>query len=132
MKIIKSDQAPPPVGPYSQAVFLRGGEFLFLSGQLGLDSSGEIVEGGVGAEVRQVFINIEAVRKAAGMEKENIAKTTIFLKNMDDFTLVNSLYEKFFGNHKPARSTVEVLSLPKGGLVEIEVIAVKDMDPSSS
>jgi 2-iminobutanoate/2-iminopropanoate deaminase len=129
MKTILADQAPPPVGPYSQAVLSDRGEYLFLSGQLGLDQSGKIVEGGVGAEAKWAFMNVEAILAAAGMKKTNIVKTTIFLKDMNDFAFVNDLYESFFGDHKPARSTIEVSHLPIGGLIEIEAIAVKEASP---
>ncbi|HVN98386.1 MAG TPA: RidA family protein [Syntrophorhabdaceae bacterium] len=125
MKSILTGSAPLPVGPYSQAVLSTGGEYLFLSGQLGLDLSGAIVKGSVEAEAKQVFANIEAVLAAAGMGRRNVVKTTIFLKDMNDFSVVNSLYETFFGDHRPARSTIEVSRLPKGGLIEIEAIAVK-------
>jgi 2-iminobutanoate/2-iminopropanoate deaminase len=130
MKIILTDQAPLPVGPYSQSILTEVGNYLFVSGQLGLDRSGKLVEGGVDSEAKQILINLEAIIASAGMEKSNIVKTTIFLKNMGDFSLVNDLYESFFGDHKPARSTVEVSNLPKGGLIEIEAIAVKELNPS--
>jgi 2-iminobutanoate/2-iminopropanoate deaminase len=125
MKSIFTSKAPLPVGPYSQAILAEPGEMLFLSGQLGLDpASGELATGGVAEETKQVLKNMEAVLAAAGMGKANVVKTLIFLTDLKDFALVNGLYEAFFGDHKPARSTVEVSHLPKGGLVEIEAIAV--------
>jgi len=125
MKTILTDQAPQPIGPYSQAILAEPGELLFLSGQLGLDSlSGELAKGGVEGEAKQALKNMEAVLMAAGMRKGNVVKTTIFLKDLNDFAIVNSLYGAFFGDHKPARSTIEVSRLPKGGLVEIEAIAL--------
>jgi 2-iminobutanoate/2-iminopropanoate deaminase len=126
MKTVYTDKAPKPVGPYSQAVLAGPGEVLFISGQLGLDgTTGELVKGGAGNEAAEALRNLGAVLEAAGMKKEDVAKTTIFLKDLNDFSLINGLYEEFFGDHKPARSTFEVARLPKGGLVEIEAIAVK-------
>jgi 2-iminobutanoate/2-iminopropanoate deaminase len=125
MKTILTDQAPQPIGPYSQAILAEPGELLFLSGQLGLDPlSGELAKGGVEGEAKQALKNMEAVLMAAGMRKGNVVKTTIFLKDLNDFAIVNGLYGAFFGDHKPARSTIEVSKLPKAGLVEIEAIAL--------
>lgn len=125
MKTILTDQAPQPIGPYSQAILAEPGELLFLSGQLGLDPlSGELVKGGVEGEAKQALKNMEAVLMAAGMEKSDVVKTTIFLKDLNDFAIANGLYGAFFGDHKLARSTIEVSRLPKGGLVEIEAIAL--------
>lgn len=124
LKSISSDKAPAAVGPYSMAIEANG--FIFCSGQLGLDpASGTIVEGGVEAEAHQVFANINAVLESAGVTLDNVVKATVFLQDMNDFPKVNEIYAQHFGEHKPARSTVEVAKLPKGGLVEIEVIAVK-------
>jgi 2-iminobutanoate/2-iminopropanoate deaminase len=125
MKTILTDQAPQPIGPYSQAILSGPGELLFLSGQLGLDPlSGELAKGGVEGEAKQALKNMEAVLTAAGMGKSNVVKTTIFLKDLSDFVIVNDLYGAFFRDHKPARSTIEVSRLPKDGLVEIEAIAL--------
>jgi 2-iminobutanoate/2-iminopropanoate deaminase len=125
MKTILTDQAPQPVGPYSQAILTEPGALLFLSGQLGLDPlSGELAKGGVEGQIKQALKNMEAILTAARMGKNNIVKTTIFLKDLNNFATVNDLYETFFGDHKPARSTIEVSRLPKGGLVEIEAIAL--------
>ena len=121
-KIVKSDKAPAPIGPYSQAVEV--GEFLFCSGQIGLNAeTGEVASGGVKEQTEQVMANIEAVLAAADMKFEHVVKTTIFLTNMADFTTVNEVYGRHFSKNPPARSTVAVAGLPKGVKVEIEVIA---------
>ena len=123
-KIIHTSEAPDPIGPYSQAVI--GGNFIFLSGQIGIDAkNGQIVEGGIEEQTRQVLTNIRAVLEASGSQIESVVKTTIFLKNMDDFPQVNNIYAEYFGNSMPARSTVEVSCLPKNVLIEIECIALK-------
>jgi 2-iminobutanoate/2-iminopropanoate deaminase len=128
MKTILTNRAPLPVGPYSQAIRSTAGEFLFISGQLGLDASGAMVPGGIAVETKQVLVNMEAILSEAGMGKDNVVKTTIFLKNINDFAIVNGLYETFFGDHRPARSTIEVAQLPKGGLIEIEAIALMEQN----
>jgi 2-iminobutanoate/2-iminopropanoate deaminase len=123
--IITSPHAPKPVGPYSQAV-QASGHFVFLSGQLGLDpSTGKIVGGGdVALEAEQVLKNVEAVLKQAGLHFSDVVKSTVFLLDMADFPVVNSVYERFFGlTNPPARSTFQVAGLPLGGRVEIECIA---------
>jgi len=97
---------------------------LFTSGQIALTPEGTFVEGGIEAQTKQVLENLDAVLKAGGATAEQIVKTTIFLANMDDFAAVNALYGTFFGDHKPARSTVAVKTLPKNALVEIEAIAL--------
>ena len=125
-KIILTKDAPAPIGPYSQAVECNG--LLFCSGQIPLDpASGAVVgEGDVEAQTRQVMKNISAVLKAGSVTFNEIIKTTIFLKNMDDFPKVNAIYgESFQAPNFPARSTVEVARLPKNVLVEIEVLAQK-------
>jgi 2-iminobutanoate/2-iminopropanoate deaminase len=124
MKIITTEKAPAAIGPYSQAVQADNG-MVWLSGQIGLDATtGELKEG-LEEQTKQIFINIEGVLEAAGLTKTNIVKTTVFVTNIGDFLKVNDLYSQFFGDHKPARSTVEVSSLPKGAVIEIEVLAVK-------
>jgi 2-iminobutanoate/2-iminopropanoate deaminase len=122
-KEILTTQAPAPIGPYSQAIEI--GNIVFCSGQIPLDpSTGQIVgEGNVEAQTAQVMKNISAVLKQAGLGFQNVAKTTIFLKNMGDFPKVNAIYAESFTAPFPARSTVEVARLPKDVLVEIEVIA---------
>ena len=123
MNIITSDKAPAAVGPYSIAIEANG--VVYCSGQLGLDpATGNLVEG-LEAQVDMIFSNIKAVLEAAGTDLNHVVKSTVFLQNMSDFPVFNEIYAKHFGDHKPARSTVEVAKLPKGGLVEIEVIAVR-------
>lgn len=122
MKSISTPHAPSAIGPYSQAI--QAGGFLFTSGQIALTPEGTFVEGGIEAQTKQVLENLDAVLKAGGATAEQIVKTTIFLANMDDFAAVNALYGTFFGDHKPARSTVAVKTLPKNALVEIEAIAL--------
>ena len=123
-KIIYSEKAPKPIGPYSQAVV--AGNLIFLSGQIGIDPhTSNIVAGGVTAETRQVMANIRAVLEKANLTFANIIKTTIFLANLADFTEVNKIYAEYFTKDFPARSTVEVKALPKGAKIEIEVIAEK-------
>lgn len=121
-KIIFSENAPKPIGPYSQAV--KVGNLVFLSGQIGIDpKTGNLVAGGIVAETRQVMNNIRAVLAEANLTFENIIKVTIFLSNLADFAEVNQIYSEFFPKDFPARSTVGVQALPKGAKVEIEVIA---------
>ena len=123
-RIIATDRAPGALGPYSQAV--GAGEFVFLSGQVGIDpATGKIAAGDVGGQVRQVLENLSAVLEAAGMTMENVVKTTIFLASMDDFSVVNEVYGSYFAENPPARATIEVSKLPLGALVEIEAIAKK-------
>ena len=120
---IHTDHAPAAVGPYSQAV--RAENLLITSGQLGLDPSTGVLPEGVEKQTRQSLENIGAILAEAGFSRTDVVKTTVFIRNMDDFSLVNEIYAAFFGGHKPARSCVEVSALPKGGLVEIEAIASK-------
>lgn len=122
MDIITSENAPAAVGPYSQAI--RAGEFLFCSGQIGLDPHTKMLVGkDIRAQTVQIFKNIRAVLNAAGMDLKDIVKTTVFLKSMDDFPIVNDIYGRELGGHRPARSTVEVARLPLNALIEIECIA---------
>ena len=121
--IIHTEQAPAAVGPYSQAV--RTGNLLLTSGQLGLDPETGILPEGVETQAEQSLKNIDAILAAAGYARTDVVKTTVFIRNMADFGKINAIYAAFFGDHKPARSCVEVSALPKGGLVEIEVIASK-------
>jgi 2-iminobutanoate/2-iminopropanoate deaminase len=121
LQVIATDQAPAAIGPYSQAIKLGG--LLFTSGQIPLDSSGLLVEGGIEEQTHQVFRNLEAVLSAAGASFQDVVKATVFIKDMNQFAAVNGIYASYFGEHKPARSTVEVARLPKDVLVEIEVIA---------
>jgi 2-iminobutanoate/2-iminopropanoate deaminase len=123
-KVIKTDKAPAAIGPYSQAIEIEAGKKLvFLSGQIALDpATGQIVAGGVEAETMQVMKNIEALLKEIGANFENVLKTTIFLKDFNDFTTVNQLYGSHFRQNPPARSTVEVARLPRDAKIEIECI----------
>ncbi|MCD8509402.1 MAG: RidA family protein [Bacillus sp. (in: Bacteria)] len=122
-EVVATKNAPGAIGPYSQAVIT--GNFVYSSGQLGMDpETGELLEG-LEAQTKQVFKNIEAVLEAAGCTMANVVKATVFMKNMDDFAAVNAIYAEQFAEPFPARSAVEVARLPKDGLVEIEVIAVK-------
>ena len=123
LQIIHTADAPAAVGPYSQAI--RSGNLLLTSGQLGLDPATGTLPEGVEAQAKQALENIGAILAEAGYAKEDVIKTTVFIRNMGDFAAVNAIYASFFGDHKPARSCVEVSALPKGGLVEIEVIASK-------
>ena len=111
------------VGPYCHAVLC--GDTLYTSGQLGLVPETGALPEGVQAQAEQALKNLEAVLQAAGMGMQDVVKTTVFLQDMGDFAQVNEVYEKAFGAHKPARSCVQVAALPKGGLVEVECIAVK-------
>lgn len=125
-QIIRTDQAPAPVGPYNQAIIATG-KMLFASGQIPLDPiSGEIIgTGDVSKQTEQVMNNLAAVLKAAGATWQDVVKTTVFLKNMEDFPVMNGVYALYFmEGQAPARATVEVARLPKDVLVEIECIAV--------
>ncbi len=122
MQIISTPNAAQAIGPYSQAI--KAGGFIFTSGQIALRPDGEFVSGGVEAQSRQVLQNLAAILKEAGATLQDAVKTTIFLADMGDFAAVNEIYAAAFGEHKPARSTVQVAKLPKGALVEIEVIAL--------
>ncbi|AYQ36078.1 MULTISPECIES: RidA family protein [Runella] len=124
-KIIFTTAAPSPIGPYSQAVMV--GDTLYVSGQIPIDpDNGDLVTGNIENEARQVMLNIGAILKEAGLHYHNIIKTSIFLKDMNNFGKVNEVYGHFFSGHYPARETVEVSRLPKDVNVEISVIAVKD------
>ena len=123
LSIIQTEKAPAAVGPYSQAI--RTGDLLITSGQLGMDPETGIIPEGVEAQAEQSLRNIDAILAAAGYKRTDVVKTTVFIRNMDDFGKVNNIYATYFGDHKPARSCVEVSALPKGGLVEIEAIASK-------
>lgn len=121
-KIIRTDNAPAPIGPYNQAV--QYGNMLFVSGQIALDAaSGELVQGDIQAETRKVMENLEAILTAAGMSFANVLKTTIFLMDMGQFAQVNEVYGGYFTENAPARETVQVAGLPKGVQVEISVVA---------
>ncbi len=121
-KIIHSNSAPEPIGPYSQAVQFEN--LIFTSGQIAINPvNNELIAGDVEDQTRQVLENLRAVLEAATASLDTVIKTTIFLKNMDDFVKVNNVYDSFFGSSVPARSTVEVARLPKDVMVEIDCIA---------
>lgn len=123
-KIVETKNAPKAIGPYSQAVEKNG--MLFLSGQIPLNPlTGEVVGNTVELQAKQIFENMSAVLRAANYSFSDIVKTTVFLTNMNDFTVVNAVYTSFFDKDFPARSAVAVTALPKGVLVEIEAIAIK-------
>lgn len=123
-KIVKTNQAPAPIGPYNQAVKANG--FLFVSGQIPADpKTGEILKGTIEEETELVMENLQAILSEAGLSFKNIVKSSIFIKNMDDFGKINSVYGSFFTDNFPARETVEVARLPKDVNVEISVIAVE-------
>ena len=121
-EIIKTDNAPGAIGPYSQAV--KAGGFVFCSGQIPIDpATGEFVSEDVAEQTEQVLKNLSAVLKAAGTSLDNVVKTTVFLADMNDFTAMNDVYAKFFSEHKPARATVQAARLPRDARVEIECVA---------
>jgi 2-iminobutanoate/2-iminopropanoate deaminase len=122
-KVITSKSAPAAIGPYSQAICVEGGRTIYFSGQIALDpATTQLVTGGVEAETKQTMMNIEGLLKEIGATFENVVKTTIFLKDIADFTTVNQIYGGYFRKDPPARSTVEVSHLPRNAKVEIEVI----------
>ena len=122
MKAISTKKAPGAIGPYSQAI--QAGEFVYTSGQLGLDpETGLFPEGGIKEQARQALQNVGAILEEAGLSMANVVKTTVFLANMDDFAEMNGVYAEFFKEPYPARSAVAVKTLPKNALVEIEVVA---------
>lgn len=121
-KTVAVDNAPAAIGPYSQAIWV--GDFLFCSGQLGIDpSKGVLIEGGVGRQAEQSLKNIRAILESQGLTPASVVKTTVFLTDMANFKEVNEAYGKVFDSEQPARSCVAVSALPMGGLVEIEVVA---------
>lgn len=121
LKAVASSEAPSAIGPYSQGVV--AGDLLFISGQLPLDpATGEFVSGDIGEKTRRVLTNIKAIAEAAGTDLSHTVKTTIFLKDLRHFASVNAIYAEYFKQPFPARSTVEVSSLPKGGEIEIEAV----------
>ena len=122
-KIVKTDKAPAPVGPYNQAII--AGDFIFTAGQIALDpESGQLESADIKLQTERVIQNMKAVLEEAGSELSKVVKTTVFLKNMDDFMAMNEVYARYFSGEAPARSAVEVSRLPKDVLVEIECIAL--------
>lgn len=120
-EIVQTPDAPAAIGPYSQAV--RFGNLVVTSGQIPLTAGGDLVEGGVEAQTRQVIQNLRAVLRAAGTDLDRVVKTTVFLADMNEFSIMNSVYEQEFAAPYPARSTVQVARLPRDVRVEIEVLA---------
>lgn len=122
MEVINTKSAPSAIGPYSQAI--QVGNLVYTSGQIPIDpSTGSFVEGGIKEQTRQSLSNVQSILKEAGLTMNDVIKTTVFLTDMNDFAEMNSVYAEFFSNPYPARSAVAVKTLPKGALVEIEVIA---------
>ena len=120
---ISTPGAPRAIGPYSQGVTANG--LLFTAGQVGFDpESGELVDGGIAEQTLRVLQNLRAILRAGGADVAAVVKTTVYLVDMADFALMNEVYAEFFGEHRPARSTVAVASLPRGARVEIEAVAV--------
>src|SRR5438132_14168477 len=123
MEYIATTDAPKAIGPYSQAV--RFSNMIYASGQIALDpATGNLVDGDFSAQVRRVFDNLKAVLRQSGADFRNVTKATVYLTDLTNFQTMNSIYAEYFGEHKPARSTVGVAQLPKGAAVEIDVIAV--------
>lgn len=121
-RIISTSDAPPAIGPYSQAVAASG--FIFVSGQIPLDASGKLVEGDIAAQTEQVVKNLSAVLAAAGSSLARAVKTTVYLKDMHDFPRMNEVYGRYFTAEHPARATVEVSRLPRDVKVEMDLIAL--------
>jgi 2-iminobutanoate/2-iminopropanoate deaminase len=122
LEFVSTPGAPKAIGPYSQAVVSNG--FLFTAGQVALDpTKGELVSGGIAEQTARALENLRAILTEAGTDFSGVVKTTVFLVDMGDFTVMNEVYGRAFGTHRPARSTVAVAALPRGARVEIEVIA---------
>lgn len=122
MKAVATTKAPAAIGPYAQGMIVNN--MFYSSGQIPLTASGELVDGDIVEQTNQVFENLKAVLAAAGSSLDQVVKTTVFMKDMNDFIAMNEVYASHFGEHKPARSAVEVARLPKDVKVEIEVIAL--------
>ena len=123
MDYVATDSAPKAIGPYSQAVKANG--LLYTSGQIALDpKTGNLVEGDFAAQARRVFENLAAVLRASGSSFDRVTKATVYVTDLANFTVLNGIYAEYFGDHKPARSTVGVAQLPKGAQVEVDLIAL--------
>ena len=121
-EVISTPKAPAAIGPYSQAI--KVGDLVYTSGQIPIDpATGSFVEGGIKEQTRQSLLNVKAILEAAGLTMGNVVKTTVFMADMNDFADMNAIYAEFFAKPYPARSAVAVKTLPKGALVEIEVVA---------
>lgn len=124
MKQISTQHAPAAIGPYSQAIEVNG--FVYASGQLPIDpATGAFPEGGVKEQTRQSILNVKAILEEAGLALSNVVKTTVYLADMGDFAAMNEVYSQFFAQPFPARSAIAVKALPKGALVEVEVVAAR-------
>ena len=123
MNFISTSKAPQAIGPYSQAIEVGG--VIYTSGQIALTPAGEMRERDIEIQTRQVLENLQNVLKEGGGDLQSVVKTTIYLANMDDFTVVNEIYTSYFKGHKPSRSTVAVKTLPKNALIEIDAVALK-------
>lgn len=124
MKQISTQNAPAAIGPYSQAIEVNG--FVYASGQLPIDpATGAFPEGGVKEQTRQSILNVKAILEEAGLALSNVVKTTVYLADMGDFAVMNEVYSQFFAQPFPARSAIAVKALPKGALVEVEVVAAR-------
>lgn len=122
LKRVETTSAPAAIGPYSQAIVANG--FVYTAGQIPLDpQSGQLVEGDVAAQTRRVMQSLQAILESAGSSLNRVVKTTVFLQDMNDFVAMNGVYAEFFGDHKPARSTVQAARLPRDVKVEIEAVA---------
>ena len=120
---VQTDNAPKAIGPYQQAIKANG--FIYTAGQIPIDpKTGNFVEGGITAQTRHVLENLNAVLAAGGSSFDRVVKATVFLKNMADFAAMNEVYAEYFASAKPARSTVAVAELPRGALVEIDLVAL--------
>ena len=120
---VRTDGAPKAIGPYEQAI--RVGGFLFTAGQIALDpKTGNLVEGGITVQTRRVLENLNAVLEASGSSMDRVVKATVYFRNITDFTAMNEIYGEYLGKAKPARSTVAVAELPRGALVEIDLVAI--------
>ena len=123
-KVISTSKAPAAIGPYSQAI--QVGNFVYTSGQIPIDpSTGQFAEGGIKEQTRQSLLNVKAILEESGLTMSDVVKTTVFMADMNDFADMNSVYAEFFSEPYPARSAVAVRTLPKGALVEIEVVACR-------
>ena len=122
-EFVQTDNAPKAIGPYEQAIKANG--FIYTAGQIPIDpKTGNFVEGGITAQTRQVLENLKAVLEAGGSSLDRVVKATVFLKNMADFAAMNEVYAQYLGSAKPARSTVAVAELPRGALIEIDLVAL--------
>ena len=124
-EVIATPSAPAAIGPYSQAIVVTGTRTLYTSGQIALDpATGNLVDGSFEEQVHRVFRNLEAILRAGGSDFSRVIKATVYVTDLGNFGTLNTIYASYFGDHKPARTTVEVPKLPKGGAVEIDLIAL--------